>query len=421
MVLVALSMFAVIAMAALSIDLVALYLAREEAQRSADAAALAGARVLSLTGVTGDPDNAQDLLPAPPWPTACALATQVAQAVANQNSVGSTVATSATVSFLYNGTANDCTAPAGGFSLNPQVQVKVVRQSLPAFFARMWGQTTNSVSATAIAEAYNSSNSGLIAPNGIVPVNPRCVKPWIIPNIDPSGGGALINVNPAGSSSIASPGIRLSFAPPGLVIGEEILLMNRCGAGPGCGTTPLGAIAANYVPALIAGNSVAYPSCANGSPFEQAVGGCDVGTQYACGIQGGGMQADLSASYNADTVAAAQCLIRWPAQDTLNTSQYPYQIQPGASNPIAATGTLSSSTSIVTLPIYDNSQAPGTLTPPSPAVTIVGFLQVFINQSFPSGNLDVTVLNIAGCGNGSGPVTNGVGGISPVPIRLITP
>ena len=44
MVLVALAMVAIIAMAALSIDVITLYLAREEAQRAADAAALAGAR-----------------------------------------------------------------------------------------------------------------------------------------------------------------------------------------------------------------------------------------------------------------------------------------------------------------------------------------------------------------------------------------
>ncbi len=57
MVLVALAMVAIIAMAALSIDVITLYLAREEAQRSADAAALAAARVISLSGMTGDPSN----------------------------------------------------------------------------------------------------------------------------------------------------------------------------------------------------------------------------------------------------------------------------------------------------------------------------------------------------------------------------
>jgi uncharacterized membrane protein len=44
MVLVAMALVAIVAMAALSIDVVTLYLAREEAQRSADAAALGAAR-----------------------------------------------------------------------------------------------------------------------------------------------------------------------------------------------------------------------------------------------------------------------------------------------------------------------------------------------------------------------------------------
>src|ERR1035437_9662100 len=108
MVLVAIAMVAIIAMAALSIDVITLYLAREEAQRSADAAALAAARVLSLSGVTGDPQNTQGSLPSPPWPAACALATQLAQAIANQNSVGSAVANTVNVTFMYNGTATDC-------------------------------------------------------------------------------------------------------------------------------------------------------------------------------------------------------------------------------------------------------------------------------------------------------------------------
>ena len=57
MALVAGSFVAIIAMAALSIDVGALYQAKAEAQRSADAAALAGARIISISGITGDPAN----------------------------------------------------------------------------------------------------------------------------------------------------------------------------------------------------------------------------------------------------------------------------------------------------------------------------------------------------------------------------
>src|SRR3981081_1044480 len=78
MVLMALSMVAILAMAALSIDVVTLYLANAEAQRSADTAARAAARVLSLTGMTGDPSNAAAGAIANPWQKACGLATAVA-------------------------------------------------------------------------------------------------------------------------------------------------------------------------------------------------------------------------------------------------------------------------------------------------------------------------------------------------------
>src|SRR5271166_5981972 len=52
--LVAVAMFSIIAMAGLSIDIGTLYEASAEAQRAADAGALAAARVISISGVTGD-------------------------------------------------------------------------------------------------------------------------------------------------------------------------------------------------------------------------------------------------------------------------------------------------------------------------------------------------------------------------------
>ena len=87
-----------------------------------------------------------------------------------------------------------------------------------------------------------------------------------------------------------------------------------------------------------------------------------------------------------------------------------------------ASGTpVTSSNSIISLPIFDsgNTIASRGQSP----VTIVGFLQVFINGVDDHGNVDVTVLNVAGCSNGNGdPVSlNPVTGSSPVPIRLITP
>src|ERR1700723_3264552 len=99
MVLVAIAMVAIIAMAALSIDVVTLYLAREEAQRSADAAALAAARVISLSGITSDPHDSDST-----WGEICSpsgSATQTAQAVATQSAVGGAAGT-VTVTYTAN-------------------------------------------------------------------------------------------------------------------------------------------------------------------------------------------------------------------------------------------------------------------------------------------------------------------------------
>jgi Flp pilus assembly protein TadG len=143
MVLMALSMVAILAMAALSIDVVTLYLANAEAQRSADTAALAAARVLSLTGMTGDPLNAAAGAIANPWQQACALATAVAKAVATQNTMGgiALLAGQVTVTFPNNSDTTHCTGTDPQFGVNPLVTVKVQRTDLPTFLPASGGRT----------------------------------------------------------------------------------------------------------------------------------------------------------------------------------------------------------------------------------------------------------------------------------------
>ncbi len=94
----------------------------------------------------------------------------------------------------------------------------------------------------------------------------------------------------------------------------------------------------------------------------------------------------------------------------------------GSANPVALSGrAISNSINVVSLPIFDQTKvnpASGSQTD----VTFIGFLQVFINAVDQFGNINVTVLNVAGCGDGSGaPVGTPVIGNSPVPVRLITP
>lgn len=452
MVLMALAMVAILAMAALSIDVVTLYLANAESQRSADTAALAAARVLSLTGMTGDPSNSGAINP---WQQACALATSVAKAVATQNSMGGIALLPAqvTVTFPNNSDTQFCTAsgPNLPFGVNPLVTVKVQRTDLPTFFARIWGRRGASVSATATAEAFNSSNSGNVgnvSTANITPVQPRCVKPWIVPNQDPgnapascTGGGCTPFVSNS-DGSISTPGIMVNNTPPG-VIGRTFDLFPDCkpGSGP-CANSgnPVGPPQANasgpggtpnlqYVPGQIPASFTAVPSCA-GSDFQEAVAGCDQTTQYQCGTNGEGTVDLGQNNVKSDSVLGAQCLMRATGngpgmgQDSLDPSSYPYKIRAGSANPLGlSTGSvITSSNSIVSFPIYDSA-------PPAPAingsrtssVTIIGFLQVFIN-SVDTGNnsVNVTVLNAAGCGNGTNSTGAAVSGTSPVPVRLIT-
>jgi len=248
------------------------------------------------------------------------------------------------------------------------------------------------------------------------------VKPWIIPNQDPANGGTFVK---KGDGAIRSTGIRLNGAGTGIV-GESLLLTSNCGTGSDC--SPANMVknppaAYSYIPASVTPPASAVPSCAEDSNYQEAIGGCDQSTVYACGTVGGS-NADLTINpggASGDTSVAAQCLIRQPGQDSLDVTAFPYSIKAG-SNPlpigVAANQVITASNSIVTLPIYDDSV--GKLTGTQPAITIVGFLQVFIDNVDAAGNLNVHVLNIAGCGNGAS-TTVLAPGSSPVPIRLITP
>ncbi len=472
MVLVALAMIAIIGMAALSIDVVTLYLAREESQRTVDSAALAAAQIISVSGITGDPNNLTGN-----WLAVCGpddgtngIATRVAKAVAAQNTIGGMAAPTITVTYSAGSGgaiagSSDCTTlAASAFGVNPLVTVQLSRTGLPTFFSRIWGNPGNSVSATATAEAFNSSNSGNVGnqtSGTITPVQPRCVKPWVVPNLDP-GNTPKTFVNTS-TGAITTQGISLNGSGAAGVIGETFWLAADCRhstnsycrlrvqpqanyiqtGSPYVPATPN----LLYVPAQVGITTpIAVPSCTTGDPYNQAIVGCDQETNYSCGLppaSGGNNVVDTTVSPTDSTAAAAQCLIGQTetgiinassGQDYFNTTNfgqpnaYPFQVLAGSQNPLVSTGlatgsTLSTSASIVSLPIYDSTTTPTIGARTTTPVTFVGFLQVFINAFDPNGNLNVTVLNVTGCSNGSGGNVgaNSVIGTSPVPVRLITP
>ncbi len=128
--LVAVSLVAILGLSALAIDVVTLYVARAEAQRAADAGALAGAQMLVTLGVTADPCNAGLANAAIP------LATAQAQAVAQKNNIAGAPAQIVTPTFPNQSSIGTC---PGAFGINPQVTVNLQRTGLPTFFSRIWG------------------------------------------------------------------------------------------------------------------------------------------------------------------------------------------------------------------------------------------------------------------------------------------
>ena len=458
--LVALAMVAIMGMAVLSIDLVTLYLAREEAQRSADAAALAAARVLAISGITGDPDNSTTH-----WSAICGpngVAKQAAQALAAENTVGSQTSPTVTVTYsagtdgtVGTGTSDCTTLTTSAFGVNPMITVQLTQAGLPNLFSRFWGASAHRVTVSATAEVFNPSDSGGVGNEStgtITPVQPRCVKPWVVPNLDPIGGGPFVD---RGTGAIQRPGISLNGTGSSGVIGEKFWLVPDCkhgnpnycdlvvqpqvnfNDGSGYMRGPPNTLG---LPGRVGTPVTALPSCSGGDPYEDAIEGCDAPTNYQCGVPNANAVDLTKHNPGVNSITSAiECLIHQTDATNITTSSgqdylsqtplgapasYPFQIFAGSGNPLGATfaGTpITSSSSIVSIPIYDQIAKPAVPTNAVSTMTFIGFLQVFVNAVDVNGNRSLTVLNVSGCGNGTNPTGNPVTGTSPVPIRLITP
>jgi hypothetical protein len=420
-------LFVIGAMAALSIDVVTLYTARSEAQLAADGAALAGARVLANSGATSDTTGAS-------MPGAQTLAIAVATQVAQQNLVGGSIVTSVNVAF---GVATDT---------NPTVTVSVQNNNLPTFFARIWGTTHVTVGASATAEAYNPSaaSNAVSTDGGGPPVAPTCVKPWLLPNVDPT------QTNPAGnpifwpSGAIYNPALLGQSWPNTTVAnpnpnGLYALCGGNCATGitaPAPGAYYPGATdAADFPPPT---PPQARPACSNGfNAYQQAVAGC-VQQPISCGANPN-INIDIAAyltDRDADTLTAAECLTHYTGAGSADSIdnlavpgppyQPPFQFLGGTENPVAgAVGqSVLVSDSLVTIPVINN--PPGT---PANPVTVIGFVQVLLNPQSaalptrpPAGAFQIPamIINMAGCGTSvtGQPILGN--GASPVAVRLIS-
>jgi hypothetical protein len=428
-------LFVVGAMAALAIDVVTLYTARSEAQLAADAGALAGARVLANSGMTSDITGGLTLNAEP-------IASQVATQVATHNDVGGTRLVNAQVTVTF---TNDAAPP-----YNPRVTVQVQVTTLPTFFSRIWGNQQLAVAASATAEAYNASGAFAIGPGP--PVAPICVKPWLLPNIDPTQTNSTVKIFQA--TGTASPGLLGQTWPNATVAnpnpnGLYSACAGDCSLGismPAAGQYYPGAIDATDFPA-----PTALPSCAAGfNDYQKAVAGC-VQRPISCGtvsaINPSAINIDqnnyTAGTRDSDTVQAVGCLIHYNVPggvlgdadsiDFADTPSTPYEFLGGNQNPVAgAQGwPINVSDSLVTIPVIDTT----TSAPANPA-TVIGFLQVFLNpqqsvQPFPlttppatvvNPQIPAMIINAVGCeGTSAGTAPILGNGASPVAVRLITP
>ncbi len=382
--LVALTIVTLLAMAALAIDVVTLYVAKGEVQRAADAAALVAAKGFVDSGVTSDPANT----------SLQTLAENMATAGINAILPQNKVAGAAPV--LANAPSFDFTTHPG----NPQVTVTLQRTGLPIFFARIWRRAAATVTASAKAEAYNPANSQTATGN-FIPITLKDIKPLLIANKDPNNGG-----NP------------FIDATTGVVATGETNKVMTLAAG-------------QFLPAIVtvtANSPNLCPSCQGSSDFEQSIecGESQVtkDNSFSCG--GTAMNASIATGMTKKDVrnqgrAGLQCLIDEKAPDTIdpatNFPTTPIQIIAG-SGPFKG-NLISTSRSIANFPIIDTSLA---ITFPPGDVRIIGFLQGFIESVSNGGPLSISVriLNIAGCGNNPGSTSVQAGGTSAIPVRLIS-
>jgi hypothetical protein len=423
----AFSMLALTAMLGVAIDLVAFYTVRSEAQRAADAAALAGATTFITSGCVGGASG-----------TGCtsasvkALAAAQAAAIGNSNLVGGqNPAIAGSVAGACPPTsANDVCFTVDAAGTNPRISVLVQRtaahgNAMPTFFAKVLGIQSVSISAQASAEAFNPTGGSSTGPNICL----SCVKPFISVDCDTSRTvpKANANANPncavtgttnnpyifnPTNKAVVNPGV----APNG-IIGSALTLHGEAAPGD-YQTIDLGQ--GNGASATSAAITSCYPGNWGCGDQVELVPGKKVGP-ITSGVQ------DLIHENSGCSLNNGQDTISVNAANTP-----PLTITGGTANPYGLAGkTITSSDSIVTVPVYDGTS---TGNGSNKTFTIIGFLQLFLTDACHSGSNDdvsAVVVNVITCqnltsgcngqgssGNPGGGFVSG-GGASAIPVRLV--
>lgn len=399
LIMVALSLTVILGMAALAIDLGGLYIEKSEAQRAADAGALAGAQWFANSGCALD----ASCLSAGTEATATALATQMAQ----QNLIFGQTPTIPAPVF----------AAGGGSSTDPLITVTAQAPAKTFFLPVSAGAQ---ISAAATAEAYSPTGSG-------TPVFcAGCLKPFFVPNCDPVHTGDLNPVCPTPAGKFFDNNAIVS----GKAIIGETWPLHFQGAG---GTT---AVPSQWLEVAFAATA---PSCSGGqgaTSWAASVTQCATNEiqcgQQLCTLNGGKVGPNDQAvcqliTYNGKCNASGGT-----ATDSIVcTSGTSCTMTAGSGNPFASSGSrIQQSAALVSVPVYD-----GTPTSGGGAVTVVGYMQLFLQSIKHQGQDDIltaVIVNAAACsatsgsgtcgatGGGSG--TNGTvsgGGATLIPVRLV--
>ncbi|MGH9512504.1 MAG: pilus assembly protein TadG-related protein [Terriglobales bacterium] len=422
----AVAMIPLLGMAALAIDVVTLYSASGEAQKAADAGALAGAKAFVTTGFTsgqlGDPTQSGN------------------QAFACNGSTGYSdlQATAAAQLNLVAGGAPTTITTSCNFTTaeNPSITVTVTKTGLPTFFARIWGAGATTARAVATAEAYNPSGSTT------VPIKVQSVKPWLIPNCNPLNAppcpGGQFFINSTANYALNNPNLGVGNFYTFVQANPKVALV--------AGTyyaldLPQGRLSCPSTSAAPAG------SCSNINldAYQENIGCANTAT-LSCGDTVTVDPNTSNAAMRTDTTQGTQCLIHTISHGNGNANLAgscapPADNDPdcfvslagslptingGASNPNPSmrVANISRSDSVVTVPVFDFQTPIGGADDPCPSgvcgtATVMGFLQLGIQHISASGKIGAVVLNASGCDPASAgnPAVSG-GGVSPVPVRL---
>jgi Flp pilus assembly protein TadG len=446
---VAVGMIFILGMAGLAIDLASLYVGRSQAQRAADAAALAGAQALVVNDCV--PDSTGTISGA-----CISIAQTQAADVGNSNLIaGDSPSIKSTDVTVDTSVPNDpqVTVYAGRGTYNGSNH----NNPLPTFFMKIFGVDTASVSAKATAEAFNPSGSGM-------PIGVQCVKPWFFANCDPNytstsspnpdcspSTGPFVTVV-SGKATVARSG---SYQSGTGVIGEPFTMKP---GSPGSAAAP-GQYYAAFIPTTTTVPTYC-PSCAKtGGGSGKGTGSaavyranieCCNTNAVVCGVNDVTIQSSAG-NMVGPTNQGVQCLIQQGnncGQDYLDgisspctapssppkANQIPnyastnphFTIIPGANNNTWAGQTsvpMTSSNSVVAVPIYK-----GVLHSGQNSVEVIGFLKVFLqyvdkkDQGTVYGYImDVTACGSGGSGSGGTGPTNVISGAAgqTIPVRLI--